>query len=380
MAGKALHPARLDLYSPRLSCGGHQIHSGPPSSAGVDQKRGVAYNPDVERFGSARLMRIPADLFFIGGNCMEKHWLQRADGRGFLWLSVAPRWAELIALGSKTIEWRKSAPQCPEGTPFLLYSSSPQKEVLGAGVIGEIHRGPWRELEALMGAKGAASLDELAAYFESPSRISAGRAIELADFRPFPSPLPWSALRAMAPGFSPPVAPMMIGGDRANVLSQSILALSWSRGAADLRWSGQLDLTPAIASFFHGKGAQLEASYPGAAKWMERVVHDCFVAKDPDRDIALAFVGQEVAGFSVVKISEGKIASLRVEEGFRSIPRQAAGLGRQLFGASCERLGTARPHWTAAPEIWPALSPIAQKMGWEGRWDGSQWVVGSAPQ
>lgn len=311
---------------------------------------------------------------------MVKHWVRRVDGRDFLWLSVAPRWAGLIASGAKTVEWRKSAPECPPGTPFLLYSSSPEQLLLGAGSVKAVHRGPWRDLHASLGSRGIASQEEMALYFEGSGAERPGRAIEIGEFAAFGKPLPWSALRGMVPGFSPPVAPRMIKGDTALALSQSILGLSWSRGEAEIRWSAELELTSEVALYFQQKGAQLEESYPGAAQWMERVVRDCFVGKDADRDIAVALIDGQVAGFSVVKISEAKIASLRVEEAFRSAPGQAAGLGRQLFGASCERLRNPRPHWTAAPDIWPRLSPIAQKMGWTGTWRGSEWVVGDAPR
>lgn len=310
---------------------------------------------------------------------MEKYWMRRADGSDFLWLSVAPRWAELIASGAKTIEWRKSAPECLPGMPFLLYSSAPEQKVLGAGSIKTVHRGAWRDLHASLGPRGIASQEELASYFEGSGVERSGRAIEIGSFAAFPQALPWAALRGMVPGFSPPVAPRIIKGDAALGLSQSILALSWSRGAAEIRWSAEQELTPEIALYFQQKGAQLEKSYPGAARWMARVVQDCFVAKDFDRDIAVAIIDGKVAGFSVVKLSEGKIASLRVEEAFRSGPGQAAGLGRQLFGASCERLRNPRPHWTAALGIWPQLSPIAQKMGWTGILSGFEWVVGAAP-
>ena len=48
-----------------------------------------------------------------------------------LLLSVKPRFARAILEGRKTVEVRRRFPEVPAGTSILLYSSSPERAVLG---------------------------------------------------------------------------------------------------------------------------------------------------------------------------------------------------------------------------------------------------------
>lgn len=313
---------------------------------------------------------------------MAKKWQERADEASFVWLSVSPRWAALITSGQKTVEWRKSAPELAPGTPFLLYSSAPDKSVIGAGEISGVSRGPWRELADRLGSRGAATQEELKAYFESGGSERSARAIELASFKAFAKPLPLARLKALALGFSPPVAPQLIEGDKALRLSQAILALGWSGRAPKiaLSWVGEGELSPELSAYFERKGEQLEASYPGAREWMRKTLSELAMRPEGDRGVLIARDSEgAIAGYAVIKKSEGKIASLRVEEGFRA-GSGGGGLGPKMFGACCERLGEARPYWTAAPEIWPQLRPLAERMSWPAREADGGWVVGAPPE
>lgn len=48
-----------------------------------------------------------------------------------LFLSVKPRYARAILEGRKTVEVRRKFPEVPAGTVVVLYSSSPERAVLG---------------------------------------------------------------------------------------------------------------------------------------------------------------------------------------------------------------------------------------------------------
>jgi predicted transcriptional regulator len=57
-----------------------------------------------------------------------------------LLLSVKPRFARAMLEGRKTIEVRRKFPEVPAGTVIVLYSSSPERAVLGTVRLKQITR------------------------------------------------------------------------------------------------------------------------------------------------------------------------------------------------------------------------------------------------
>lgn len=53
-------------------------------------------------------------------------------------LSIKPKWAELIYLGKKTIEWRKSFPKADNIEKVFLYETAPVKAITGFFTLQEI--------------------------------------------------------------------------------------------------------------------------------------------------------------------------------------------------------------------------------------------------
>lgn len=157
---------------------------------------------------------------------MENTWLNRSPTDPFLWMSLSPQWAKLIASGVKTIEWRKSAPANIEGVPFLLYSSSPEKAVLGHGIVSRVHRGPWENLAKRFQTQGVASIDHLQDYYVSGGVVRMAVAIEVRDVVRFDTPVPWTALKPLVPGFMPPVAPQLATQAKAQAITAALAYLT----------------------------------------------------------------------------------------------------------------------------------------------------------
>lgn len=72
-----------------------------------------------------------------------------------LLLSVRPRFAQRLLAGTKTAEVRRRFPMVPPGTTVVIYSSSPDKAVLGTmraqGLVRGSEASIWRDYSAVIG-------------------------------------------------------------------------------------------------------------------------------------------------------------------------------------------------------------------------------------
>lgn len=65
-------------------------------------------------------------------------------------MSIRPEYAEAILSGAKTIELRRRRPSFQPGTRVLIYSSAPDKKLIGTFEVAAIHEasphGLWRKV------------------------------------------------------------------------------------------------------------------------------------------------------------------------------------------------------------------------------------------
>lgn len=109
-----------------------------------------------------------------------------------LLLSVRPRFAQGLLAGTKTAEVRRRFPEVPEGTTVIVYSSSPEKAVLGTMRTRRLVRSNteeiWREYSHAIGIGQA----ELTDYLEGATDCSV---LELDTPNLWPHPIGLAELR-----------------------------------------------------------------------------------------------------------------------------------------------------------------------------------------
>lgn len=118
-----------------------------------------------------------------------------------LFLSLRPRFAELLLDGAKRVELRRIRPQAKPGTLAVIYAASPACAVLGTCVVKAIGAAPPREIWRLHGPDTAITWRDFRDYFAGASRAVA---ITLTDPARLPQPVPLARLRGTWHGFQPP--------------------------------------------------------------------------------------------------------------------------------------------------------------------------------
>src|SRR5215204_963173 len=95
-----------------------------------------------------------------------------------LFVSLKPRFAEMILAGEKTVELRRVRPAVSPGALVVLYASSPVKEVVGTGRVAAIEASSPSALWNSHGPLSGLSRREFRGYFAG---VGEGVAISLAD-------------------------------------------------------------------------------------------------------------------------------------------------------------------------------------------------------
>ncbi|WP_078901591.1 ASCH domain-containing protein [Actinacidiphila yeochonensis] len=95
------------------------------------------------------------------------------DTERALLISVHPRFATAILEGSKTVELRRQRVAVPEGTPLVLYATSPVMALVGTARVSRVDSATpaaiWRQHRAHSGI----NRDEYDAYMQGASQASA---------------------------------------------------------------------------------------------------------------------------------------------------------------------------------------------------------------
>ena len=115
-------------------------------------------------------------------------------------LSMKPPFAQAILSGRKHIEFRRVRPSLGFGTVAFLYSTSPDKALVGEVVLGQITSASIDELWARFGPCGAVTRMEFDQYFEGSA---VGCAIAIESACRWDNPISLDDLRSLAP-FHPP--------------------------------------------------------------------------------------------------------------------------------------------------------------------------------
>ena len=118
-----------------------------------------------------------------------------------LLISVKPEFAEKIVNGTKTIELRKSCPNVNVGDLVIIYSTLPEKAIVGTCIVKAIiKKSPpqlWREYSDKMGIDKKRYLE----YFKG-STMAVG--IVLTAIDKLDKKLSLDSVRKSIPTFSPP--------------------------------------------------------------------------------------------------------------------------------------------------------------------------------
>lgn len=122
-------------------------------------------------------------------------------GNPALFLSLRPRYADLLLEGHKTVELRRVRPAAAEGSIVLLYAASPAMTLVGRAEVGQIHVAGLDEIWRNHGAETGITRAEYSRYFAGVDRAVA---IELKRIRRLERPRPLEDLRQRLAGFRPP--------------------------------------------------------------------------------------------------------------------------------------------------------------------------------
>lgn len=121
--------------------------------------------------------------------------------RPAMFLSIRPRFAELILSGVKSVELRRVRPKVIEGDLILLYASSPVRELIGVCTVSRVEVAPVSELWRRHGRRLGLQRPEFDSYFEGAARAVA---ISVQDARRVIRPRTLDELRDRLPSFVPP--------------------------------------------------------------------------------------------------------------------------------------------------------------------------------
>lgn len=118
-----------------------------------------------------------------------------------LFLSLRPRFAELLLSGEKTVELRRVRPAVSGGTPVLLYASSPRMTLVGRAQVAAVEVGPTKQIWREHGPHTGITRKEYDNYFTG---LGQAVAIRLVNIHRLQKPRPLTDLRQRLAGFQPP--------------------------------------------------------------------------------------------------------------------------------------------------------------------------------
>lgn len=122
-------------------------------------------------------------------------------GERTLLLSIKPAFAEMVLAGRKTVELRRVRPAVEPGMALLIYASSPRRQLVATGKIGDVAWGSPDEVWEVYGAEAGVARGFYDEYFAGCARAVA---ILVEEVRPLSSPVALDALRDRWAAFQPP--------------------------------------------------------------------------------------------------------------------------------------------------------------------------------
>jgi predicted transcriptional regulator len=116
-------------------------------------------------------------------------------------LSLHPEYADAIFAGTKHYEYRRKAPKVGVPTRFLIYVTSPRKELIGEIIVDHILTATPEAIWKKTGHAGGIAKVQLLEYFTG---LEEAHALHVGSYTRYATPKPLSALRRALPGFTPP--------------------------------------------------------------------------------------------------------------------------------------------------------------------------------
>lgn len=133
----------------------------------------------------------------VGGVDFSREWVTMTRA---LFLSVKPRYARSILEGRKTAEVRRRFPDVPAGTVVVLYSSSPERAVLGTVRVKQTVRVEPSEVWERFSESINIDKEALAEYLAG---AEASTVLEVEEPKTWNRPVPLRLLRDLL-GVEPP--------------------------------------------------------------------------------------------------------------------------------------------------------------------------------
>ena len=132
-------------------------------------------------------------------------------------MSIKPKYAEKILKGEKTAEFRRRiCPAIKKGDQVFIYSSSPQKALVGKFIINEIVNDTVENLWKLKGEEGCISYEEFIKYYDG---IYSGYCLILKEIIAFSTPIKLENLRMQIKNFKVPQSWRYLQSDELSVIS-----------------------------------------------------------------------------------------------------------------------------------------------------------------
>jgi predicted transcriptional regulator len=117
-------------------------------------------------------------------------------------MSIKPKYVEKILTGEKTAEFRRSMySSIKKGDQVFIYSSSPQKALVGKFIIDDIINDTVENLWKLKGKEGCISYGDFMDYYDGNS---SGYCLVLKEITTFSTPIKLEELRTQIVNFIVP--------------------------------------------------------------------------------------------------------------------------------------------------------------------------------
>jgi len=126
-------------------------------------------------------------------------------------LSIKPKWAEHILKGTKKWEFRKKFPEVEPNTRIILYSTSPEKKIIGEFTLDQILKAHPTSLGSQTLHETPHTIDELLAYF-GQSQI--GVALKVGNKTRYLNPISIQELKQFIR--QPPLSSLVLKPDNPN--------------------------------------------------------------------------------------------------------------------------------------------------------------------
>ncbi|MEX1141104.1 MAG: hypothetical protein WD399_06770 [Thermoleophilaceae bacterium] len=130
-------------------------------------------------------------------------------------LSVKPRFATLLLDGTKTVEIRRGRVRLEDGATCLLYSSSPERALVGTVEVGTTETGHPSDIWDRWGSRTGLRRDEFDDYLRDCAMATA---IVIREVQQLESPIPLDVLRNRREGFVTPQSYRFVADEERRLL------------------------------------------------------------------------------------------------------------------------------------------------------------------